>query len=83
MRSLTDSAREVREIEAQQALGELSGDLSGDLGDETVTLSGGDTLMLPGADGQHEQNMNAIKGLVAEDPGRVANVVKKWVAAGE
>jgi flagellar M-ring protein FliF len=83
MRSLSDSAREVREVEAQRALGELSGDLGGDLGEETVTLSGGDTLMLPGKDGQHEQNMNAIKGLVAEDPGRVAQVVKKWVAAGE
>lgn len=83
MRSLSDSAREVRELEAQRELGELSGDLSGDLGDETVTLSGGDTLMLPGSDAQHEQNMTAIKGLVAEDPGRVAQVVKKWVAAGE
>lgn len=83
MKSLTDSAKEARELEAQRALGELSGDLGGDLGDETITLSGGDGLMLPGPDENYEQQVNAIKGLIAEDPGRVAQVVKSWVAASE
>ncbi len=83
MKSLSNSAREIREVEAQRALGELSGDFGAELGDETVTLSGGETLMLPGSDGNYENNINAIKGLVAEDPGRVAQVVKKWIAASE
>lgn len=83
MKSLTDSAREVREMEAQRALGDLSGDMDGELDDETVTLSGGDNLLLTGPDQSYEQQINAIKGLVAEDPGRVAQVVKRWVASSE
>ena len=83
MRNLTDTAKEMRELEAQRALGELSGDLGGELGDETVTLSGGDSLLLAGPDENYNQQLNAVKGLIAEDPGRVAQVVKKWVASGE
>lgn len=83
MKSLTSSAREVRELEAQRALGDLSGDLGEDLSDETVTLSGGDSMLLAGPNQDYEQKVTAIKGLVAEDPGRVAQVVKKWVASSE
>ena len=83
MRSLTDSAKQVREMEAQQALESMGDELGGDLSDETVTLSGGDSILLPGPDEGYEQQLNAVKGLIAEDPGRVAQVVKKWVAAGE
>lgn len=83
MRSLADNAKELREMEAQRALGQLSGDLGGDLSDETVTLSGGDSLLLGGPDERYDQQLNAVKGLIAEDPGRVAQVVKKWVSSGE
>ncbi|MFT5691705.1 MAG: flagellar M-ring protein FliF [Oceanicoccus sp.] len=83
MRSLTDNAQDIREMEAQRTLGELSGDLGGEFGDETVTLSGGENLMLTGPNESFDQQVNAVKGLVAEDAGRVAQVVKKWVAAGE
>ena len=83
MKSLTNNAQELREIEAQRALGQLSGDVGGELGDETVTLSGGDSLLLTGPNESYEQQLNAVKGLIAEDPGRVAQVVKKWIAAGE
>jgi flagellar M-ring protein FliF len=31
----------------------------------------------------YEAQLNAIKGLVAEDPGRVAQVVKEWINADE
>lgn len=82
MRSLTDSSKEMREVEAQRALGELSGDLA-DIGDDTVTLSAGDSMLLGGPNEGYEQQLNTVKGLIAEDPGRVAQVVKKWVAAGE
>lgn len=83
MRSLTDTAKDMREMEAQRALGELSGDLGSDLEDETVTLSGGDSLLLAGPNENYDQQLNAVKGLIAEDPGRVAQVVKKWVVSSE
>jgi flagellar M-ring protein FliF len=51
------------------------------MSNETVTLSGGNpNMMLPGPE-NYEQQLTAIKGLIAEDPGRVAQVVKKWVAS--
>ncbi len=46
---------------------------------ETVTLSGGDDLFLPGPSDGYERQLNAIKGLIAQDPGRVAQVVKQWI----
>jgi len=51
-------------------------------GDETVTLSGGDALLLGAPQQGYEQQLNAIRALIAEDPGRVAQVVKKWVNQG-
>ena len=83
MRSLTDNAKDLREVEAQRALGELSGDLTDDLGDEAVTLSSGESLLLAGPNDNYEQQINSVKGLIAEDPSRVAQVVKKWVVASE
>ena len=53
------------------------------MGDTSVTLSGGDTLLLPSPNESYEQQLNAVKGLIAEDPGRVAQVIKRWVAQGE
>jgi flagellar M-ring protein FliF len=82
MRRLTDSSKDMRELEAQRALGELSGELDTGAAD-TVTLSGGDSMLLAGPAESYDQQVNAIKGLVAEDPARVAQVVKKWVATGE
>ncbi len=49
------------------------------MSDETVTLTGGSALMLPGPENSYEHQITAIKGLIADDPGRVAQVVKKWV----
>lgn len=83
MKVVADNAKDMREMEAQRALGALSGDLGGDLSDATVTLSGGDSLLLTGPNENYEQQLNAVKGLIAEDPGRVAQVVKKWVSSGE
>ena len=83
MRNLTDTSKEMRELEAQEALNDLSADLGADLADETVTLSGGDSMLLTGPGQGYEQQLNAVKGLIAEDPGRVAQVVKQWVNSGE
>ncbi len=68
--------QEQKELEALQASGIDSFD---NLSDETVTLTGGDALGLPSPEEGYEQQLNAVKGLVAEDAGRVAQVVKRWI----
>ena len=67
---------EARELAALEAAG--AGKLDG-ISDETVTLTGGSAFMLPSPEQGYEEQVNAIKGLIADDPGRVAQVVKKWI----
>ncbi|PCK06338.1 MAG: flagellar M-ring protein FliF [Alteromonadaceae bacterium] len=67
---------ERKELEALQAAGIDSFD---SLSDETVTLTGGDALGLPNPEESYEQQLNSVKALVAEDPGRVAQVIKRWI----
>lgn len=50
------------------------------LQDENVTLSGGDDVLLAGPTDSYERQLQAVKGLVAQDPGRVAQVVKNWIS---
>ena len=68
-----EEARQLAALEAAGAVG-MDG-----FSDETVTLTGGSALMLPGPENSYEHQITAIKGLIADDPGRVAQVVKKWV----
>jgi flagellar M-ring protein FliF len=49
--------------------------------DETVTLRGGKDLALPGPGDAYSRQLDAIKGLVDENPARVAQVVKEWVSS--
>ncbi len=67
---------EAKELAALQASGLDSFE---SLSDETVTLTGGDALALPSPEESYEQQLNAVKGLVAEDAGRVAQVIKRWI----
>lgn len=67
-----EEARELAALE-ESGLGGYDG-----LSDETVTLTGG-ALGLPGPEENYEQQLNAVKGMVADDPGRVAQVVKSWI----
>ena len=52
---------------------------------DKVSLSGpaSSPVLLPPPGAGYEQQLNAIKGLLAEDPGRVAQVVKEWINADE
>ncbi|WP_049629930.1 flagellar basal-body MS-ring/collar protein FliF [Cellvibrio sp. pealriver] len=68
---------EARQLAALEAAGGMHG--LENMSDETVTLTGGHALMLPGPEQGYEEQINAIKGLIADDPGRVAQVVKKWI----
>ena len=54
-----------------------------DLGEDQVTLSAADDPLLAGPNEAFERQLNAIKAMIAEDPGRVAQVVRQWVIADE
>ncbi|MFT7243734.1 MAG: flagellar M-ring protein FliF [Candidatus Azotimanducaceae bacterium] len=47
---------------------------------ETVTLSGGEELLLPGPGDMYARQLDTIKALVEENPARVAQVIKEWVS---
>ena len=63
-------------------LGEMAG-LDGELSDDRVSLGGPQSILLPSPSEGYDAQLNAIKSLVAEDPGRVAQVVKEWINADE
>jgi flagellar M-ring protein FliF len=50
--------------------------------DVQFSSGGGGSLPNPGSDnGGYDRQINTVRGLIAEDPGRVAQVVKKWVGS--
>ena len=59
------------------------GGLDGELSNDRVSLGGPQSILLPSPTEGYDAQLNAIKGLVAEDPGRVAQVVKEWINADE
>jgi len=61
-----------------EKLGESAGGLESQVG-----LSAAGEFMLPGASAGFEKNINVLKGLVAEDPGRLAQVIRQWVMVDE
>ncbi|GGE58361.1 flagellar M-ring protein [Streptosporangium jomthongense] len=42
-------------------------------------MSSQDDLLLPGATDSYDRQLNALKGLIAEDPTRVSQVMRQWV----
>lgn len=74
VRSLMNRGRD----EASIMLEELE-DAEAGLDDEQVTLAGIDDYLLPGASEGYERQLEALRGLIAEDPARVAQVVIRWV----
>jgi flagellar M-ring protein FliF len=64
------------------ALGAMGG-YGADLADDRVSISGPQSILLPSPTEGYDAQLNAIKGLVAEDAGRVAQVVKEWINADE
>ncbi|NQD95066.1 flagellar M-ring protein FliF, partial [Pseudomonas sp. CrR25] len=63
-------------------LGEMGG-LDGELTADRVSLGGPQSILLPSPSEGYDAQLSAIKSLVAEDPGRVAQVVKEWINADE
>lgn len=79
IKSIANRGREDNEL---TLLEELE-DAEAGLDEEKVTLSGMDEFLLPGASESFERQLDALKGLIAEDPARVAQVVIKWVNEGD
>ncbi|VVP79785.1 Flagellar M-ring protein [Pseudomonas fluorescens] len=61
----------------------VMGGLDGELANDRVSLGGPTSILLPSPSEGYDAQLNAIKSLVAEDPGRVAQVVKEWINADE
>ncbi|KJH80996.1 flagellar M-ring protein FliF [Pseudomonas sp. KSR10] len=74
--------KELQAVGGDAALGEMDG-MDGALSSDRVSLSGPQSIMLPSPTEGYDAQLNAIKNLVAEDPGRVAQVVKEWINADE
>jgi flagellar M-ring protein FliF len=51
--------------------------------DDKVTLSTVDEYQLPGPSESFERQLDALRGLIAEDPGRVALVLKRWIMTND
>lgn len=71
-------ANKGRTDEDELGLDELS-DTEEEFDEDRVTLSGADDFLLPGASESFERQLDALKGLIAEDPARVAQVVIQWI----
>lgn len=74
--------RQLAGIGSDAELGGMGG-LDGELGSDRVSLGGPQSILLPSPSEGYDAQLNAIKSLVAEDPGRVAQVVKEWINADE
>jgi len=79
--SAEDRMKELLAGQELERLAEAELEQEEEMMQETVTLSGGEELLLPGPGEVYARQLDAIKNLVQENPGKVAQVVKAWVAA--
>jgi flagellar M-ring protein FliF len=90
MKNLSNSANQIKafqerqqQLERERAQQNRHMAMAGAPGAD-VTLTGGETsALLPGPGQGYQQQLNMVRGLVDEDSGRVAQVVKRWVSDGE
>lgn len=75
-------SKELQAVGGDAELGDMGG-LDDALSNDRVSLGGPQSIMLPSPTEGYDAQLNAIKNLVAEDPGRVAQVVKDWINADE
>lgn len=82
LKSLSGGGRSGREGAGEE--GEAEG-LAGIEGGDALrdAMAGQDDLLLPGATDSYDRELNALKGLIAEDPARVAQVMRQWVNVDE
>ena len=71
-----------KRLDGDSELGGMIG-MDGELANDRVSLGGPQSILLPSPTEGYDAQLNAIKSLVAEDPARVAQVVKEWINADE
>ncbi|MBS3805095.1 MAG: flagellar M-ring protein FliF [Oleiphilaceae bacterium] len=76
LKNLAGGARRDRSLGDGDGYDDLDGLGSDDI-KQAMTES--DELLLPGATDSYDKHLNALKGLIAEDPARVAQVMRQWV----
>ncbi len=76
--TINSIAQKGRSDENAVGLDELAG-AEDEFDEDRVTLSGADDFLLPGSSEGFERQLDALKGLIAEDPARVAQVVIQWI----
>jgi|TARA_R110001632_G_scaffold7435_2_gene29713 flagellar M-ring protein FliF len=54
-------------------------DETDEISDDQVSLVSAEDILVPGSPEKIDRQLNAIRGLIAEEPERVAQVVKQWV----
>ena len=67
---------------AEDAEASIFADETDEISDDQVSLVSAEDIMVPGSPEKIERQLNAIRGLIAEEPERVAQVVKQWVMDG-
>ena len=67
---------------AEDAEASIFADETDEISDDQVSLVSAEDIMVPGSPEKIERQLNAIRGLIAEEPERVAQVVKQWVTDG-
>ena len=69
------------------AAGEVAAELDGlnadDISEDSVTFGGRDDGLLPTPNESFDYQVNSVNSMIAEDPARVAQVVKQWVKDDE
>jgi len=78
MRSLAEKGVQGAQQQAALAAAAASGGADAG-GQDQLSLTGGGTPQLAAPQAGYEQSLEAVKGVVNDDPKRVAQVVKNWV----
>jgi len=77
LKSLSGGDRSERRGDSEDGYDGLDGIEGGDALREAMQSQ--DDLLLPGATDSYDRQLNALKGLIAEDPARVSQVMRQWV----
>ncbi|HIO31139.1 MULTISPECIES: flagellar basal-body MS-ring/collar protein FliF [Marinobacter] len=77
LKSLSGGGRSERRGDSEDGYDGLDGIEGGDALREAMHSQ--DDLLLPGATDSYDRQLNALKGLIAEDPARVSQVMRQWV----
>jgi len=80
-RNLTQSGQQAKELALagdEDGLAELDR-IGAEMEEGALGLSASEEFLLPGASEGYDKQLNALKGLIAEDPARVAQVIRQWI----